>query len=184
MIYPSWVVSYSSSVATVGSCIISWTVEASFKLTLKLGSFSSTCHATLLCCKLKSVVARITTQHFSASWTGLYFFFNKFFQLATTTFVAWQCLRWVVIRATTHFNLQRNSVVCSYYFNLVRWALYRTSSKVGKPKSWTGVCYVAIVALQVAAICCSYFFNLVGGGLYSVYCTSGKVSNPKSWTLA
>ena len=52
-------------------------------------------------------------------------FFNKFFQLATTNFVAWQCLRWVVIRATTLFNLQRNNVAlqvaaicCSYFFTI------------------------------------------------------------------
>ena len=52
-------------------------------------------------------------------------FFNKFFQLAITNFVGWQCLRSVVIRATTLFNLQCNNVAlqiaaifCSYYFTL------------------------------------------------------------------
>ena len=121
-------------------------------------------NATLLRCKLKCVVARITThlkhchatkfrrcklkQHVASSWTSVYFFqhifstcnnkfccvtmfemggntFNNAFQLATTNFVAWQCLRWVVIRSTTLFNLQCNNV-----------------------------------ALQVAAICCSYYFTL------------------------
>ena len=53
------------------------------------------------------------------NWT----FFNKVFQLATTYFVAWQCLRRVVIRPTTLSNLQRNNVevaaiCCSYYFTL------------------------------------------------------------------
>ena len=55
-------------------------------------------------------------------------------QLATTKFVPWQCLRWVheVIRATTLFNLQRNSnvvlqvaaICCSYYFTFQ----YRTDN--------------------------------------------------------
>ena len=52
-------------------------------------------------------------------------FFNTFFKLATTNFVAWQCLRWVVTHATTLFNLQCNNValqaaaICgSYYFTL------------------------------------------------------------------
>ena len=43
--------------------------------------------------------------------------------LQQRNFAAWQCLRWVVIRATTLFNLQRNNVAlqvaaicCSYYF--------------------------------------------------------------------
>ena len=45
------------------------------------------------------------------------------FNLQQQHFVAWQCLRWVVIRTTTLFNLQRNNVVlqvaaicCLYYF--------------------------------------------------------------------
>ena len=38
-------------------------------------------------------------------------FWNKFFQLATLKFVAWQVEHAVVIRATTLFNLQCNSRV-------------------------------------------------------------------------
>ena len=75
----------------------------------------------------------VTQQNFVvASWSSMLHqvevastFFNKFFQLATTNFVAWQCLRWVVIRPTTLFNLQCNNVAlqvaaicCSYYFTL------------------------------------------------------------------
>ena len=59
-------------------------------------------------------------QHVAASWTGFHFF-----QLATTDFVARQCLRWVVIHATTLFNLQRNNfalqvaaICCSYFITL------------------------------------------------------------------
>ena len=59
-------------------------------------------------------------------------FFNKFFQLATTNFVVWHCLRWVVIRASTLLNLQRNNVAlqvaaicCSYYFTFIRAKLTR-----------------------------------------------------------
>ena len=65
-----------------------------------------------------------------ASWSSMLHqvklastFFNKFFQLAATNFIAWQCLRRVVIRPTTLFNLQRSNVAlqvgaicCSYYF--------------------------------------------------------------------
>ena len=73
----------------------------------------------------------VTQQNFAfASWSSMLqqvelasTLFNKFLQLATTNFVAWQCLKWVVIRATTHFNLQCNNVAlqigaifCSYYF--------------------------------------------------------------------
>ena len=99
--------------------------------------------ATLLRCKLKSVVVRITThlkhchatKNFveaswssmlqpvvAASWTGVYFFQQFFFNSQQQNFVAWLCLRWVVIRATTLFNLQRNDVAlqveekrCPYY---------------------------------------------------------------------
>ena len=45
------------------------------------------------------------------------------FNLQQRNFVAWQCLRWVAIRATTLFNLQRNNVAiicCSYYFTLTQ----------------------------------------------------------------
>ena len=87
-------------------------------------TFSFNLHATLLRCKLKSVVGRITT-HLLQQVEVASTFFNKFFQLATTNFVAWQCLRWVVIRATTLFNLQCNivalqvaAICCSYYFTL------------------------------------------------------------------
>ena len=93
----------------------------------------------MLRCKLKNIVARITThlkhchattfrccklkQHLHQVELASTFF-NKCFQLATTYFVAWQCLRWVVIRATMLLNLQCNNV-----------------------------------ALQVAAICFSYYFT-------------------------
>ena len=87
-------------------------------------SNAATWRATLLRSKLKSVVARITThlkhchatkfrccklkQHVAASWTGDYLF-QQFFSTCNSEIVfAWQCLRWVVIRATTLFNLQRN----------------------------------------------------------------------------
>ena len=75
----------------------------------------------------------VTQQNFVvASWSSMLHqvelastFFNTFFQHATTYFVAWQCLRWVVIRPTTLFNLQCNNVAlqvvaicCSYYFTL------------------------------------------------------------------
>ena len=55
------------------------------------------------------VVASRTERHVAASWTGVYCFQH---------FVAWQCLRWVVIRATTLFNLQLNKCeekCCPYY---------------------------------------------------------------------
>ena len=35
-------------------------------------------------------------------------------------FVAWHCLRWVVIRATTLLNLQRNNVACKLKNNVAR----------------------------------------------------------------
>ena len=64
-------------------------------------------------------------------------------KLATTNFVAWQCLRWVVIRATTLFNLQRNNVAlqiaaicCSYYFTFTLLEkIYRYNKMV--PFSYT-----------------------------------------------
>ena len=54
----------------------------------------------------------VTQQNFVvASWSSMLHqvelastFFNKFFQLAATNFIAWQCLRRVVIRPTTLFN--------------------------------------------------------------------------------
>ena len=74
------------------------------------------CHAAKFrCYKLK--------QHVASSWTGVFNYI--FFQLAATNFVAWQCLRWVVIRPTTLFNFQCNNVAlqvaaicCSYYSTL------------------------------------------------------------------
>ena len=50
-------------------------------------------------------------------------FFNTFFTLTTTSFIAWQCLRWVVTRATTLFSLQCNNValqaaaICGSYYS-------------------------------------------------------------------
>ena len=92
----------------------------------------------MLRCKLKTLLHVlpptsniVTQQNFVvASWSSMLrqvelasTFFNKFVQLATTNFVARQCLRWVVIRPTTLYNLQRNNVAlqvaaicCSYYF--------------------------------------------------------------------
>ena len=61
------------------------------------------CHATkVCCCKLKTIMLIKVV----ASSTCC----NMLLQLATTKLVAWQCLRWVVIRATTLLNLQRNNV--------------------------------------------------------------------------
>ena len=94
----------------------------------------------VLRCKLKSVVGRITThlkhchatkfcccklkQHVAASWTGVYFFQNIFiFSTCNNKLCCVTMLE--VIRATTLLNLQCNNV-----------------------------------ALQVAAICCSYYFTL------------------------
>ena len=90
-------------------------------------------------CNLKSVVARITThlkhcnatkfrccklkQHVASSlnWR-LLFSKRNIFNLQQQNFVALQCLRWLVIRATTLFNLPHNNVAlqveercCPYY---------------------------------------------------------------------
>ena len=91
-----------------------------FKGPVIRATFFFNLHATLLRCKLKSVVARITahlkhchaTKFLVASWSSMlqqvelaFTFFNTFFQRAITNVVAWQCLRWVVIRPTTLSNL-------------------------------------------------------------------------------
>ena len=49
---------------------------------------------------------------------------TNFFNLEQQHFVAWQCLRWVVIRATTLFNLQCNNVACKVKKNVAH-AYYR-----------------------------------------------------------
>ena len=88
--------------------------------------------ATLLRCKLKSFIARITThlKHCHATkcrccklklnWR---LFFSKFFSTCFKFFS--KCLRRVVIRATTLFNVQRNNValqveeICFPYYRAV-----------------------------------------------------------------
>ena len=85
------------------------------------------------CCTYYHPPSNIVTQQnfVVASWSSMLHqvelastFFNKCFQLATTNFVPWQCLRWVVIRATTLFNLERNNVACNYWSNLLLVSLH------------------------------------------------------------
>ena len=95
---------------------------------------------TLWRCKLQSVVARIYHPRqkllhikisflqveaacFATSSTGVYAFSTFFFNLQRKNFVAWQCLKWVVIRSTTLFNWQRNIKLNENVAGII-WGLY------------------------------------------------------------
>ena len=62
------------------------------------------CHATkFCCCKLKNFVEKRRRQFKLLQHAAS-------INLQQRNYVEWQCLRWVVIRPTTLFNLQRNNV--------------------------------------------------------------------------
>ena len=85
----------------------------------------------------------------AASWSSMLqqvelasTFFNNFFQLATTNFVAWHCLRWVIIRTTMLFNLQ-----FQHCFSMLRCKLQRFVARITSP-------YLLLACLLACLLTC------------------------------